>query len=197
MPRNSVGWGSRRPIRYRDGRSSEDAEGAHSGRSLVASRYVGPEARREVLGDRPGGTSADGPAVELGDAYHLGGRTGQEDLVGGVEIVAVERQLFSGVAGFARQLDHGVARYPTQNPGVRGRRAHDAARHREQVHAARLRDVTTRVEHDHLVRRGGDAFELRQDVGEVVERLDPGGEAFAVVNRCRGSDGSQALLITV
>src|SRR5881394_4524281 len=167
------------------------------GGALVASRYVRSEAGREVLRNGPGDAGADRAAIELGDAHDFGGGTGEEDFIGSIEIVAVEGQLFSGVACFPRQLQHGVAGDAAQDPGVRGRRAHDAAGDDEQIHAARLRHVPGRVQHDHFVHRRGDALELRQDVGQIVQRLHAGGEALPVVDRRGGRDGDEPLLIAL
>ena len=83
------------------------------------------------------------------------------------------------------------------DPRVGGRRLQRTVRHREQVHAARLGHVPLRVEHDHLVDPGGDPFHLGEDVREIVKRLDARAQALAVVDRRRGRERHETLVVAV
>ena len=80
------------------------------------------------------------------------------------------------------QLDHRVARDAFQNAGVDRRRV--AARRladQEDVVAGAFGDFALVVEHQGFDAAGLQAFDLGQDVVEIVERLDPRAERAGMV----------------
>src|ERR1041385_1302868 len=75
----------------------------------VAAGHECAEAGRQVSRDGSGNAVADRATVQFGDRHDCGRRAGQEDLLGGVQVVAVHGHFFDGVAGVATQLDDRVA----------------------------------------------------------------------------------------
>src|SRR2546426_614633 len=144
---------------------------------------------RHALADRAG--------IQLGHAHDFGGGAGEEDLVRGVEVVAVEGQLLDGVVRVAGQLDDRVARDALEDPDVGGGGPDGAVHHDEEVHPARLRHVPAGIEHEHLVHARRHPLDLGEDVREVIERLDARREALAVPDRRRGGEGGEPLVVAV
>src|SRR5690606_12928509 len=108
------------------------------------------EGRLQRPGDRAAAAAADLAAVDLADRRHLGGRAGEEDLVGDVQLVARDAALLDRDAAVAGQHQDRLARDAGEHGGQR-RRAQDAVAHEEEVLAARLGDEPLGVQHDGLV----------------------------------------------
>ena len=92
--------------------------------------------------------------------------------------------------GRLRQLDDGITGDAPQDAAVDRGSVQFTPPHHEEVGPRPLGHEAGGVEHDHLVGVGDDPFDLGQDVRQVVERLDPGGERLAV--RGRGARGDHA-----
>src|SRR5687768_16396321 len=66
------------------------------------------KSRAQVSGDRSSLTGADHPAVHLPDGHQLARGAGEEGLVGGIDVVAIEDRLLHLVACPGGQLDNDV-----------------------------------------------------------------------------------------
>ena len=71
------------------------------------------------------------------------------------------------------KLDDGVAGDAFQNAGVERRRVQTAVAHEEDVVAGAFGHFALVVEHQGFDAAGLQAFDLRQDVVQIIERLDP------------------------
>src|SRR2546423_9881117 len=85
----------------------------------VVPGHIRTETSRQVARDGTGHSPANRATVELRDRDHFGGRTGEEHFVGGIEVVAVHRQLFHRVSGLAPQVDDGITGDAAEDARVR------------------------------------------------------------------------------
>ena len=153
------------------------------------------EGRGELLRDRAGRACADHAAVDVDDGDHFRGGARQEALVGRVEVVPRERGFAAVDARLTGQIHDGVARDAFEDPGVGGRREQHARPHDEHVVAGALGHLALVVEHQGLDAAGPQTLELRHDVVQVVERLDPGRERRRLHPLGGGGHDLQALLV--
>src|SRR5436190_3262886 len=121
----------------------------------------------EKLGDGSAPALADLAAVHLADRRHLGGRAGEERLVGDVELVAAEALLLDGDVVLARQRHDRVARDAGQHAGER-RRLDLPVADDEEVLPRALGAVALGVEHDRLVEAERLRLAFGEDAGHVV-----------------------------
>ncbi len=131
------------------------------------------EVGREAGGDRAGRARADRAAVDVDDGNHLRRRAGEEAFVGGVEIVPRERGLAAVDPGRVGEFHDGVAGDALEDAGVGRWREQLPRPHDKHVVARALGHLALVVEHQGLDAAGPQALELRHDVVQVVERLDP------------------------
>ena len=101
----------------------------------------------QVAGDGPRLTVADDSAVDLDDGNHLGGRAGEEALVGDVDVVPGEPHFAYRKAALLGQFNHRVARDPLQDAGIGGGRLQDTSPHEEDIVAGTLGHFALGVEH--------------------------------------------------
>src|SRR2546423_3985668 len=106
----------------------------------------------QPLDDRPDLAIADEPAVDVDHRRNLGAGAAEEDLVGNVELGAVDRALedFHAELG-TEQLDHGEPGEALENIVGRRRREHLAVANHEDILGAALADMALMRQHDGLV----------------------------------------------
>ncbi len=123
---------------------------------------------------RHGATAAraDGDAVEFADGRDLGGRTGEERLVGNVHLVARDALLHEFQAQVLADVQDGVARDAIERTGRQVGRVHHAVLDHEDVLARALGHETGGIEQQGLVVAVFRGFHVGQDgVGVVAHRL--------------------------
>src|SRR5919107_3471042 len=144
----------------------------------------------QTLDDGTYAARPDGPVVHLDDGRDLEPRTGEEHLIGGVELRPVHVALHYGHPKlFLRELHHGVAGYALQYVRRNRRRDERALPHEEDVGRAGLRDLPILSQEDGVVVAAPVGLvdrEGRVDVGAralgprrdgIVRRAPPGGDA--------------------
>src|SRR5215217_8047715 len=153
------------------------------------------KARAEIARDGPGLAGSDDPAIQLADRDDLGGGTGEEGLIRGVDVVAVEHRLLHLIARLHRQLQNGVPGHSFEQTGKWWRGAQLSLFHYKNVLPRSLGHGTRAVQHDHLVGAGADAFHLGENVRQIVERFDPGRQGLPLRNgRACGDDRKSGLV---
>src|SRR5665647_1566246 len=124
--------------------------GLHEVRELlVTSLDDGVELLLDATRQRPG--LADEVVVDLADRHDLGGRAGEEELVGEHHVAARKRALADLDAHAPGDPHDAVAGDAFEDPVAGGRRQEHTVAHREDVLARALGHVTVLVEHDRLV----------------------------------------------
>src|SRR5439155_26653328 len=124
----------------------------------------------------------DGPAVDLRHRSDLDAGAAQEDLVGDVELGAVDAPLHDRHPELRRELEDGTPRDADQDVVGDGGCDELAAHHQEDVGGAALGDVPVAGEQDGLVEAcllGVGDGQRRVDVSPG--RLGPGGDSVVVV----------------
>ncbi len=126
----------------------------------------------EPLLDRPGHRAArpgaDLDPVHRPDRRDFGGRSHEEQLVGHVERLALDRRLPDLVAKVARDRDDRIPRDAGQHRRVHRRRVQDPPAHHEDVLRASLAHVAVDVERDPLGVPVGNRLHLDQLAARVV-----------------------------
>src|SRR4051812_46671825 len=178
----------------RSGSSSEIVTRARSDMARSLPRQL-DERLAEPAGDRPLLAAADDPAIDLGDRDHLGGRPGQEELVGGINVVPGHRRLDERDLRRPGQVHDQVAGHALEDAGVRRRGLEYPVLDDEYVVAGTLGHLALVVEHQGLQAAGPDGLDLGQDVVQVVERLDPRVERVRVVADQAGGHDLEPVLV--
>ena len=145
------------------------------------------------LRDRPRLAVADRAAVDLHHRNHFRGAAGEKTFVGDVHVVLRERHFADFNFRRAGHLDHRVARDAFQNAGIDRRRLQYAVAHQEDVVARALGDFALVVQHQRFDAAGLQAFDLRQDVVQIIERLDARAQRRRMVADRAGGDDLQAV----
>src|SRR5665647_1887608 len=141
--------------------------GLHEVRELlVASLDDGVEPLLDATRQRPG--LADEVVVDLADRHDLGGRAGEEELVGEHHVAARTRALADLDAHAPGDPHDAVAGDAFEDPVAGGRRQEHTVAHREDVLARALGHVTVLVEHDRLVVPTACDLHLGEDAVEIV-----------------------------
>ena len=134
--------------------------------------------RRQLLCHRTGLAVGDGAAVDLRHRHQLGAGAGDEALVGGVDVVAVQPHLLGIDARLGCQLQDGAAGDSLQGAVLGRRREQLTGANDEQVVGAAFGDEAGVVEQDGLVGAGSLRVDLGEDVLQVVQRFDSWIEGF-------------------
>ena len=91
------------------------------------------KARAKVARHGTGLAASDNTAIQLTDRDDLGCGTGEEGLIRGVDVIAIEHRLFDLIARLQRQLQHGVAGHSLEQARKWGRGAKLSFLHHENV----------------------------------------------------------------
>src|ERR1043166_9223771 len=149
----------------------------------------------QLPGDRARLAVADRSAIAFRRRDDLGSRACQEALIGNVDIVAGQRDLFDPNARVLGYIDDGVARDAPQNARVHRWRPQHAILDQEHVVGRALRNLPLVVEHQRLKATGQRPFDLGKDVVEIVERLDAWIERVRMIADRRDGADLHAVLV--
>ena len=97
----------------------------------------------------------------------------------------------------AGELDHGIAGDAFQNAGVERRRLQHAAADEEDVVARAFGDFALVIEHQGFDAAGLQAFDLGQNVVQIIQRFDPRVERGRMVANRAGGDDFQAVAVEI
>ena len=153
------------------------------------------ETSEKTLGPFARLASANHPAVERDDRYHLGCRAGEETFVGDEDIIARNRTLDDRDAEFFSDLEDHRTRDAIKRAIADQWRVKFSVLDEEKVVARALGDIALFVEHDRLKRIGLDRLDLGHDVVEVVERLDLWHQGTRCWTTRRAGDDRKAFLV--
>src|SRR5262245_6181889 len=149
----------------------------------------------EPPGDRSRRAVADPTAVALRHRDHLGTRSGEEALVGSVDVEAREPRFAHAKASLPGEPEQRGARDSLERAVLGRRRRYRTVARDVEVVARALGDESLGVQHDRLVRAGPRRIDLREDVLEVIERLDARIDGLVRDLPRGGRDDTQALLV--
>src|SRR3990170_7058216 len=138
---------------------------------LVLALHGGEERALELLRDGPSVPFADDAVVHLADRRELGGRAGEERLVGVVEVGSYKVLLTDLIPKVPGQRHHGPSSDPVQAAGLDRRgRQHPVTDH-EDVLPGSVGDLARLVQQDRLFVAGLQGLDLGENAVEVL----PGG----------------------
>ncbi len=138
---------------------------------------------------------SDLPTVEADNGDDFRGTARQEALVGNEDIVPGQRNFTDFVSSFAGQLHHRVSRDTFEDPGFGARRFDDTILNDEDVIARAFGDLALVVEHQGFKRAGVRAFDLGENIVEVVQLLDPRAECTRVISQRARRDQLHAVFV--
>ena len=107
-----------------------------------------------------------------------------------------DRAFDHGDAGLLGQTNHGSPRDSVENARLRRGRPQHPVLHDKDVVPGALGHFALVVEHQGLFKPGVSPLHLRQDVVEVIERLDAGGEGVRVIADRAGRDQGHSVLMS-
>ncbi len=140
------------------------------------------------FGDGADDVVGDGAVVDLVDGDDFGAGAGEEEFVGGVEVVTGEVAFLEGDVGGVEEADDDLAGDADEDAAVFWGGGDDAVFDHEDVVAGAFADVAEVIEHDGFGDAGVVCFPLGHDVIEVVEGFDFGGEGVGVIADGGGGD---------
>ncbi len=155
----------------------------------------GAECFAEAAGHDAFDAGAHTDVIDLGDGDDLGGRAGEEDLIGTLDLFGCHVLDVAGDVKFRAQVHDEAARDAFENTRIAGWREDLAVLDDEDVVAGALADVTIDVEHDGLIAADINGLDLGQDVVEVVEAFDARVKAGDWGSGTLGDDDAHALLV--
>ena len=132
-----------------------------------------PEGLEDPQGDGTRRAFADPPVVDVHDGDELRARAREEALVRIEEVKSRDALLPRGDSQARRHLQDRATRDPLERAVPEGRREQRAALHDENVVGGAFRHEAVVVQHDRLEGAGAVGLDLREDVLQVVEALDP------------------------
>ena len=132
------------------------------------------ERLKETSRDRTGPPRPDLASVHLDHRDDLGRGSRQETLLGIPDIVTGQVPFLHLQTKVRGQFKHDLAGDAAQGPGRGIRGQHPALAHHEKVVPGAFRHMPQVVQHDRLERPVLGGLDLRENIVEVVQRLDPG-----------------------
>lgn len=150
---------------------------------------------QELFGNRAGFAVADASAVEFDEGNELCRGSREEAFVRRPDVETRERLFDDFNAEPLRDVKHRAARHAAERAAADGRRNELVFENDEHVVAAAFRDVAFVVEQQAFLIAQFVGFDFRENVVEVVEALDHGGQRRVRVSARGNGDCLQALFV--